>query len=121
MTHSILAAPISICLAITPLIQTQTAHAAYAQFEVASVKTNTSGEARFSINRPDGSRFTATNSPLNLLIGMAYKVRPNQISGAPAWAASVRYDIAAKTEGNPTPEQAEAMIRALLEDRFMLI
>src|SRR5438270_11632939 len=91
------------------------------QFEVASIKPNTSGNGLVMIRPPVGGRFTATNATLNMLIGIAYKVRPNQISGGPGWAGSERYDIVAKADGNPTQDQFALMVRALLEERFQLV
>jgi uncharacterized protein (TIGR03435 family) len=99
----------------------QTAPTDHPQFEVASIKPNTSGNGLVMIRPPVGGRFTATNVTLNMLVGLAYKLRPNQISGGPAWAASERYDILAKAEGNPAQDQLASMVRALLEERFQLV
>jgi uncharacterized protein (TIGR03435 family) len=43
-----------------------------------------------------------------------------QISGAPDWVVSDRYDIAAKAEGDPQTRDIPAMVQRLLEDRFQL-
>jgi hypothetical protein len=57
------------------------ASAARMEFEVASVKRNLSG-SRPWLAPPVGGRFTATNVPLKLLIGLGWTQR---ISGGPAW------------------------------------
>ena len=67
-----------------------------------------------------GGGFTATNCSLGLLIQYAYDVMQFQISGAPGWVQSGRYDIAAKAEGDPQVSEIRAMLRQLLEDRFQL-
>jgi uncharacterized protein (TIGR03435 family) len=50
----------------------------------------------------------------------AYGLVPNQITGGPSWISSSRYDIAAKAEGNPTPEEMKLMLQSLLVRRFGL-
>lgn len=95
-------------------------------FEVASVKANTSGERPGGVQFLPGGRLSAVNMPLRSLIHFAYQVRPFQIEGVPDWAATARYDIAAKatTEFALTPSGLPAvgaqMLQRLLADRFML-
>src|SRR5260370_37988859 len=43
-----------------------------------------------------------------------------QLSGAPAWVRSDRYDIGAKAEGDPQVSELRAMLQRLLENRFQL-
>ncbi|HJT87554.1 MAG TPA: TIGR03435 family protein, partial [Bryobacteraceae bacterium] len=89
-------------------------------FEVASIKPNNSGTSMVRI-RPSGSgRFTAENVPLQALITMAYRLKDFQISGAPGWIRSERYDISAKAEKNPGRDTMMDMLQTLLEDRFQL-
>jgi len=52
-------------------------------FDVASIKTNKSGEAAASAVFPRGGRFSARNASLKLLIRLAYGVADDQISGGP--------------------------------------
>jgi uncharacterized protein (TIGR03435 family) len=95
-------------------------------FEVASVRVNKSGELGAQIRRQPGGRLNATNFPLRGLIQFAYQVRPFEVEGAPDWAGTTRYDIAAKAAsdlpltppGSVAPEML--MMRTLLEDRFKL-
>jgi uncharacterized protein (TIGR03435 family) len=89
-------------------------------FEVASVRANRSGERIMLFQPQRGGRFTATNCSLGLLIQYAYDVMQFQISGAPAWVKSDRYDIAAKAEGDRQVREIRAMLQRLLEDRFQL-
>ncbi len=91
-----------------------------ATFDVASVKANTSGDRRASLqmNLPDG--FTATNQTLQALISIIYQMPLYRMSGAPDWLASERFDIAAKADHRITIDEKRQMVRALFEDRFKL-
>jgi uncharacterized protein (TIGR03435 family) len=63
---------------------------------------------------------TITNAPLRLMLRQAFRVQDFQIVDAPDWVGSERFDVLAKAEGNPTPDQMQQMLRALLADRFKL-
>jgi uncharacterized protein (TIGR03435 family) len=94
--------------------------ASHPEFEVASIKLNKSAAA-FAMARPSaGGRFTLTNIPLQFAITMAYRVKDFQLSGAPVWLTSERYDIEAKAEGNPSRDAMLPMLQTLLEDRLQL-
>ena len=45
----------------------------------------------------------------------AYGIRDFQISGAPNWTSTERYDITAKAEDEATQEDLKPMLQALLE------
>lgn len=113
-----------LALGITSLttsgIQAQ-APTAPARFEVASIKLNSGAGAR-SLTQPlPGGRLRVENQSLRALIRAAYQIQGFQISGGPSWIASDRYDIEAKSEGNPPlTEVVGPMLRTLLEDRFKL-
>lgn len=68
---------------------------------------------------PNGG-LTATSVTLQFLIKVAYGVQDSQISGAPNWLASERYDILAKPDENTKPPILP-MLQSLLEDRFKLV
>jgi bla regulator protein blaR1 len=78
---------------------------------------------------PDG--FSATGITLQTLIREAYGVQDNQISGAPDWVNTQRYDIEAKRGKSAAnelralaPDQVklvvQSMLQSLLADRFKL-
>jgi uncharacterized protein (TIGR03435 family) len=95
--------------------------AARPQFEVASVKPNTSGNNMVMIRPPVGGRFTATNVKLKMLVRLAYNLQDYQISGAAAWMDSDGYDITAKAADSIAGmEQMRPLLQSLLEDRFHL-
>jgi uncharacterized protein (TIGR03435 family) len=108
------------CLALSAwLAFVQSAPAPRPAFEVASIKRNKSG-GRTRIGPWPGGRFTARNAPLQMLITTAYSLRDFQLSQAPGWLMSERYDIEAKTEGDPSFDAMRIMLQALFEDRLRL-
>src|SRR5580704_13329983 len=83
-------------------------------FTVASIKPNRSGDDRFMLRPQPGGALTATGVTLKMLIMFAYGVAAYQISGAPSWIGTERWDIEAKTEGvqGPVPlAQSQARLR----------
>ena len=65
-------------------------------FEVAAIKPDKSGSTIWGVRpTPDGLSARAT---LQRLIRIVYRIEPNQISGAPGWVSSERYDIEAKID-----------------------
>ena len=93
--------------------------APHLEFEVASVKTNTSGPM-MSAMRTVPSEFRMTNIPLRIIITAAYRLSNFQLVGGPGWLDSERFDIIAKAPAGSTPDQTTLMIRGLLADRFKL-
>jgi uncharacterized protein (TIGR03435 family) len=110
---ALIAAAVSILLMIRGTAQSQA-------FDVASVKANTSGDRRASMqmNLPDS--FVATNQTMQSLISIVYQVPAYRMSGGPDWLASARFDINAKADHRITIDEKRQMIRALFEDRFKL-
>lgn len=104
------------------------------EFDVASVKKSAPGDSAPNSTFPlgpgsvyvsNGGHFSAINYPLVTYIAFAYKVMGSQqlslVSQLPAWAMNERFDIQARTDGNPakdTKDQMRLMMRALLADRF---
>ncbi|MGP0074894.1 MAG: TIGR03435 family protein [Bryobacteraceae bacterium] len=91
-----------------------------AEFEVASIKLNKSAEFGGMIRPSPGGRFIGTNIPLRFVITVAYSIKDFQLSGAPPWLMSERYDIEAKAEGNANFDAMRPMLQTLLEERLML-
>lgn len=124
------------CIGSVVMVSAQNPDAS-ARFEVASVRPNTSRDARPNVD-PTPGRFAATAVTLRELIGMAYAVpgsiRP--IIGGPDWLDTDRFDIVATggpTDPNirpapgavspregPALNTMQAMLRQLLRDRFGL-
>lgn len=96
------------------------------EYDVASVKENKAGDHMMRImNTPDG--FSCTNIPLTTIIGIAYGVRQDLISGGPGWVNSTGFDVEAKVAGSDleafkklSPRQRFALLQSLLAERFQL-
>ena len=89
-------------------------------FDVASIKLNTSPEAGIN-NRFSPGRFSYVNTPLSVLIAIAYELRLDMIVGIPEWASREKFDITATY--NPEIRQYAIrmqMLQRLLADRFGL-
>jgi len=106
------------------------------QFEVASIKpSDPMGRGQFQIHPGGTLDFRAVT--LHSMILWAYDIRDFQLSGGPAWTASHRYDVMAKSakndldskpassttapaEGNVVTDPIRLKLQALLADRFHL-
>ena len=90
-------------------------------FEVATIKPS-------DPNRPGklftikGADVVTINTTLNDLITMAYNLHAKQITGAPAWLESEKWDLTIRpdTPGQPNVQQMKTIIQKLLADRFQL-
>jgi uncharacterized protein (TIGR03435 family) len=95
-------------------------------YDVSSVKENKSGTGMMSImSKPDG--FSCTNISLTSLVGVAYGIRQDLISGGPGWATSTGFDVEAKVAPKDveafkklSQRQRNSPLQALLEERFHL-
>lgn len=99
-------------------------------FEVASIKPNKAADGRVMIMNRPGGRFSATGISVKMLMGFAYNVKDDQISGATGWMDTDHFDIEAKEEApaanapklspQDQMEQRRLMLQSLLADRFKL-
>ena len=95
------------------------------EFEVASIKRNTSAD--FPIGAPPDpatGQIVLRQIPARNLILQAYPLStlPIQVLNLPSWAdiTGDRYDRVAKGKAGPTAEERQQMFRALLADRMKL-
>ena len=100
-------------------------------FMSSSIKPDNSGNDMFRmLFTPDG--FTASGATLQMLLRGAYGVEESQISGAPDWLNSQKYDIEAKADKSIIAElnklsedqrmlANQRMLQTLLADRFKLM
>ena len=131
-------------LAIAPLNSDLTAQAERTQearpvterrFEVASVKPNTQTLAEYisanqgnlsaatavmGIRTLPGGRLTASFVTLRALILRAFEIKDYQLEGGPDWVGTINFEINAKADGDATPQEFNAMLKALLIERFAL-
>jgi uncharacterized protein (TIGR03435 family) len=91
------------------------------KFEVASVKRS-APEARGGVARPEpgGLRYRGTNLPLKAYISSAYRIKGDQVMGAPSWVDTDGFDIEAQAAKPSSLEEFHLMTRALLAERFHL-
>ena len=100
-----------------------------AAFEVASVKpsnpnpdpANPLSQIALMLPQP-GGRFTATNTPLRMLIMVAYALQQDaQLVGGPSDLMTAKYDITARAAGSATiGKELPQLLQSLLADRFKL-
>lgn len=87
-------------------------------FEVASLKLDKSATDESEAEIANGA-VHVHNIPLLTLVQQAWELRPEQISGAPAWMDSDRYDLAAKAADHSAGvAELRLMLRNLLIERF---
>jgi uncharacterized protein (TIGR03435 family) len=99
-------------------------------FEVASVKpSNPNPDPSNPLNMialmlpQPGGRFTATNTPLRMLLMAGYELKQDaQLVGGPPDLLMAKYDITARTAGTAALEMKALpqLLRSLLADRFKL-
>jgi uncharacterized protein (TIGR03435 family) len=101
-------------------------------FEVASIKSATSGEIGGAYTYP-GGRVAFRGCTLEYLVQQAFNIQRFQLSGGPGWIRSERYDIDAKPPESsksrqsappyakaPMNEEQRQMLQSLLVARFQL-
>jgi uncharacterized protein (TIGR03435 family) len=69
---------------------------------------------------PQINRFEARGATMVDLIGLAWDVPGDRVSGGPAWLDTDRFDVIAQAPAGSTREQMNAMLQALLAERFEL-
>jgi len=88
-------------------------------FEVATIKPSdpTRPGKVFTVR---GRDIITINTTLNDLVTMAYNLHARQITGAPAWFDSDKYDLTGRPDvpGQPSVAQIKVMVQKLVADRF---
>ncbi len=103
---------------LVPFLVTAAVAAQTPSFDVISVKPNKSGSGSMTVG-VRGERWVAVNATPLALVMNAYRHETFNVIAVPDWMKSERYDVTATSSLiNPTREQYQAMVRALLVDRF---
>lgn len=113
---------LGVLAAITSALHAQQPPAPSPRVDVASVKPSNPDATSMHYRGflPSGL-FSAVNMSLGFLIRHAYLVPSQfQLVGAPEWVESAQFDISARTDPRPSPEQQRKLLQALLADRFKL-
>jgi uncharacterized protein (TIGR03435 family) len=88
-------------------------------FDVVSIKPNQAGGFGLE-ERPDGG-VTMINVPVTTLLARAYRLEVD-LTALPEWATQERFDVqATASRKGATREERDAMVRAMLADRFKLV
>lgn len=90
-------------------------------FEVATIKPSDPNRPG-RLFRIQPAHFSTINTTLNDLIGFSYGLHARQVTGAPDWVGTQKYDVDGKPdgEGQPNDAQWKTMIQKLMADRFQL-
>src|SRR5262245_25574825 len=91
-------------------------------FEAASIKPNKTGPGTNLVAGVTASGYMMRNGWIELLITTAYPhIGRTEIIGAPDWIKSERFDINATAGRQTTSAEVQAMLRALLVERFQFV
>lgn len=91
-----------------------------AQFEVATIRRNTSPDGEGAIGSQPNGRFVVHNLPLRFILQVVYEVPAFRVTGGPEWVDHERWDIQAKADEAVPESQLHSMMRTLLAERFKL-
>jgi uncharacterized protein (TIGR03435 family) len=90
-------------------------------FEVAAIRPAQPGATSGGIKpMPGGDGYLVQNMQVKIMISLMYKVPTRQITGAPDWLDTSRYDIEAKADRSYSIDDLHVMFQNLLADRFNL-
>lgn len=91
------------------------------RFEVASLKPTQKQQPTFGIRpAPGGRRYEAWNCPIKVMLQAAYRIKPEQIVGGPAWLSSDPYDLEAQANKPSSADELHVMLVNMLVDRLQL-
>lgn len=88
------------------------------RFEVASLRPAQPNQQGGGIRpAPGGQRYLANNAPVRTMLMVAYRIKPEQVIGAPDWVDNDRWDMDAKAEKASDPDELHVMLKNMLVDR----
>ena len=91
------------------------------RFDVVSLKPSNGSRQDSGIRpAPGGQRYEAWNCPIKTMIQVAYRVKPEQVTGGPGWLDTDRFDMEAKAEKPSTTDELHVMLMNMLADRLRL-
>ncbi|MGA7238917.1 MAG: TIGR03435 family protein [Bryobacteraceae bacterium] len=94
------------------------------KFEVATMKTSPPGQERTGPcgirPQPGGQSYSADCMSLKGFLTVIYRIKPDQVTGGPAWADSDRFEMRGKAEKSSSADELHVMLRNLLLERFKL-
>jgi uncharacterized protein (TIGR03435 family) len=111
MTRSIAALAVLVC--VSPSFCQRPA------FDSASIKPSGAEEGSSSWHTRPGY-IVIKNQSLKKLVGIAYRLRDDRVSGGPKWTGSDRFDVEARAAGPATDADLLLMLQSMLAERFQL-
>ena len=90
------------------------------QFDVASIKMNTTGDPGWLLSPPRRGVEKIVNLELRKIIASSFRTQDKLIVGGPSWIDTTRYNIDAKGADDVTDVVVWEMMRSLLAERFHL-
>jgi bla regulator protein BlaR1 len=118
LVASVLALTLSVPVGVAAWRSTQAPERSV--FEAASIKPNTSASMSMRCCWDPGGLFVGVNITAEALISGGYPTKVRELIGAPDWLSRDRFDVTARAGFDPTSEERQQMVRALLADRFKL-
>src|SRR5215813_690699 len=90
------------------------------EFEVASIKPASDQVQQVAAGlHIDGAQVALNYFSIKDIVGIAYRVKPNQIIG-PDWLTGQRFTIAAKLPDGASQDQVPQMLQSLVTERFQM-
>jgi uncharacterized protein (TIGR03435 family) len=92
------------------------------KFAAASIHRQAPDDNSFFVRLPSNGGFSATGATARLTVMLAWDLQDSQIAGGPAWFATDRFVIEAKSDdGLPhSPPETREMLQNMLAERFAL-
>jgi uncharacterized protein (TIGR03435 family) len=91
------------------------------RFDVVSLKPSIPGGRGGGIRPAEGGlRYIANNVSIKGMITVAYRLKPDQVVGAPAWLDSDLFDMEGKAEKPSNADELHVMLMNMLADRLQL-
>jgi len=98
--------------------------AARPEFDVASIRLNTSGQTDIQGGILPGGQFSVRNAPMSELIKWAFNIHDSYVDsyvmGSPGWFTTDRFDIVGKAPPNTPDDVLNLMLQSLLAQEFKL-
>ena len=107
-------------LLIAAILHAQSPEQQPPAFDVATIKLNTSGDARSGTHGLPGGRVTVTNLRMRDVIRVAYGSNDLEVIGGPSWLDTDRWDIIAAAAPGLPDASWQPMVKALLAERCRL-
>jgi uncharacterized protein (TIGR03435 family) len=114
----VVAIALAILITLTPCAGFGQSAPPPAEFEVADVRVNDSGQQAIQARILPSGQISVRNIRMRELIVQAYKA--GDAAGGPTWLDSDRFDIVAKAPPNTTEDALRLMLQNLLTRRFKL-